>query len=187
MSISAFLIFQSFTAYRKLELLNQKKIIFFTLRKNYAAAFISSKKAILLTDLIEEDKNFQFFVKPALDQLQITAIQYIKWENDTTMVNFIKKDNQLLFYNYHTLLIDKSFNYKQIEQLPKFSAIWLHQNPKQQINNLRSTIIFNSLIIDATNNDYNIEKFRVEANKIQVQHHILKKNNSYLIDLNVFK
>ena len=186
-SILTFLIFQSFTTYHKVELLKQKKIIFFSLRKNYATAFIDSKKAILLTDLSEEDKNFQFFVKPALDQLQITAVQYIKWENDTSTVNFVKKDNQLLFYNYHILLIDKSFNYKQIAQLPKFDAIWLHQNPKQQINNLRSSLIFKSLIIDATNNDFNIEKFTQEANKIQVEHHILKKNNSYLIDLNVVK
>lgn len=85
------------------------------------------------------------------------------------------------------MLLDYSFNYKKIKGLPKFNAIWLHQNPKQQINTLRSAIIFNSLIIDTTNNDYTFEKFRNESNKIQVQQHILKKNNSYLIDLNEVK
>lgn len=186
-SILAFLVYQSVVAYHKVEILKQKKIIFFTLRKNYAAAFIDSKNAILLTDLTEEDKNFQFFVKPALEQLQISAIQYVNWENDVTIGNFIKKNKQLLFYNFHILLLDKSLNSKKIAQIPKFDAIWLHQNPKQQINDLRSNLIFNTLIIDATNVDYTIDKFRDEANKIQVQHHILKKNNSYLIDLNSVK
>lgn len=97
----------------------------------------------------------------------------------------VKKDHQIKFHKYQILLLDYSFNYKKIEGLPKFNAIWLHQNPKQQINNLPSAIMFNSLIIDATNTDYTIEKFRNEANKIQLQHHILKKNTSYLIDLNV--
>lgn len=180
-------IFQGYATYNKISALNQSKILFFSFRKNYAAAFIDSKKAILLTNLTPEDKNFQFFVQPALDKMKIKDIIFIKWEKDTLVNAFVKKNHQIKFHHYQILLIDYSFDYKKIEGLPNFNAIWLHQNPKQQINSLRSEIIFNSLIIDATNSDYNIDKFKNEANKIQVQHHILKKNNSYLIDLNEVK
>lgn len=186
-AICLLFIFQGYATYNKISALNQSKILFFSLRKNYAAAFIAAKKAILVTDLTTEDKNFQFFVQPALDKMKIEDIIFIKWEQDTLVNTFVKKDHQIKFHQYQILLLDYSFNYKMIEGLPKFNAIWLHQNPKQQINTLHSAIIFNSLIIDATNTDYTIEKFRNEANKIQVQHHILKKNTSYLIDLNVVK
>ncbi len=186
-AILSIFVFQSYTTFHKYQILNQKKIIFFSLRKNYATAFIEAKKAIILTDLSPEDKNYQFFIKPALDQLQITDLKHIKWENDNAVGLFIKKENQILFHNFHVLLMDNQFNYKQIKGLPKFNAIWLHENAKQQISSLHTTIIFNSLIVDATNNDYNIEKFKQEADKFQIQHHILKKNNSYLIDLNEIK
>lgn len=180
-------IFQCYATYKKISAFNQNKILFFSLRKNYAAAFIDSKKAILVTDLQPEDKNFQFFVQPALDKMQIEDVLFIDWEQDTLVNTFVKKDHQIKFHDYQILLIDRTFNYKSISGLPKYNTIWLHQNPKQEINTLRSSVIFNSLIIDATNNDYTIEKFRIEANKVKVQHHILKKNNSYLIDLNEAK
>lgn len=187
LGISLLIVFQCYAAYQKVSALNQNKILFFSLRKNYAAAFIYSKNAILVTDLTAEDKNFQFFVQPALDKMQIKDVLFVKWEQDTLVHAFAKRDHQIKFHQYQILLIDRSFNYKKIEQLPKFNAVWLHQNPKQEISNLRSSVIFNSLIIDATNHDYTIEKFRLEANKINVQHHILKKNNSYLVDISVDK
>lgn len=185
--LSLLIVFQCYATFKKVSVLKQSKVLFFSLRKNYATAFIDSKKAVLVTDLKPEDKNFQFFVQPALDKMQVEDVLFIKWEQDTLINAFVKKDHQIKFHQYQVLLIDRTFNYKKIEGLPKFNAIWLHQNPKQEINNLRLTVIFNSLIIDATNNDYNIEKFRLEANKIKVEHHILKKNNSYLVDLNDVK
>lgn len=185
--LSLLIVFQCYATFKKVSALKQSKVLFFSLRKNYATAFIDSKKAILVTDLKPEDKNFQFFVQPALDKMQVEDVLFVKWEQDTLVNAFVKKNHQIKFHQYQILLIDRTFNYKKIEGLPKINTIWLHQNPKQEINNLRSSVIFNSLIIDATNNDYNIEKFRLEANKIKVQHHILKKNNSYLIDLNRVK
>ncbi len=186
-SIILLILFQSYALYQGIQTLKQKKIIFFSLKKNYAAAFIDSKNAILLTDLTKEDKNYQYFIQPALAQLQVNKIQHIKWEESIKKTNFIKNNNQLIFYNYHAILIDEKFNDKELKDLPQFNAVWLHRNPKQQIAKLRSTVIFNTLIVDATNFDEKIEKFKNEANKIKLQHHVLKKNNSYLIDLNVVR
>ncbi len=186
-SVILLILFQSYSLYKTTQTLKQKKIIFFSLRKNYAAAFIDSKKAIILTDLTKEDKNYQFFIQPALAQLQIKNIQFIKWEESIKYPNFIKNNNQLNFYNYRVILIDEQFNAKELQDLPQFNAVWLHGNPKQQIAKLRSTINFNTLIVDATNYDYKIEQFKNEANKFKLQHHVLKKNNSYLIDLNVVR
>jgi competence protein ComEC len=186
-SILCILVFQSFAAYYKISASQQKKIMFFSLRKNYAAAFIDGNQAILLTDLSTNNKNFEFFVKPALDQMQITNIHFVKWEQDTTLNTFTKKEHQLVFHQYHILLVDDNFNYKKIDEFPKFESIWLHQNPRKSITDLRAEVLFSTLLVDASNKDYMIKRYEQDANKFQLQSHILKKNNSYLIDLNVLK
>lgn len=183
-SISGLLIFQSLTAYHKLVAKHQRKILFFSLRKEYAAAFIDGNEAVLLSNLTLTDKNFTFFIKPALDQMQIAKLHLINWEQDTILPSFIKRNHQINFQQYRILLIDNSFNYKQIANFPAFESIWLHQNPKVKIKDLRSTVLFSTLLIDATNRDYAIDKYATEANKFKLLTQILKKNNSYLIDLN---
>lgn len=183
LSLFCLLIFQSSTFYDKVSALHQRNILFFSLRKNYATAFINANEAILVTNLSQNDKNFNFFIKPALEQMQLTKIHLIKWEQDTTINTFIKKENQLSFYGYRILLLDQHLSYKSIANLPQYEIVWLHQNPKKPINTLRQEVLFNSLVIDASNKDAQLQKYKTEANKIKVQYHILKKNNSYLVHL----
>jgi competence protein ComEC len=184
MSIVLITIYQAYTGYHKLIVLKQMKMICFSLRKNYAVAFIDGSRAVLLTDLSFNDKNFDFFVKPALDQLQINKIEHINWETDTTINSFIKKEHQISFYEYHILLLDQSFNYKNITMQPKFEMIWFHQNPRQNIKLLKDQVRFSTLLIDATNKDYLIKKYEDDANKNAIQHYTLKKNKAYLVDFN---
>ena len=177
------LIFQSFATYQKLEQFNQRQIIFFSLRKNYAAAFIDGDSAVLLTDLSDKDNSYQFFVKPALDQLQLLKIRFIDWGTDVNYNAFIKKDHQINFHHYQILLFDKSFNDQKIGQLPKFDLVWFHENPKKPMADLRQEVIFSDLLIDATNQDALIVKFEREANKLGLKHYTLKKNKAYLIQI----
>lgn len=80
-------------------------------------------------------------------------------------------------------MVDQKLNYRSIENLPQYETVWLHQNPRKALNDLRQEVLFNTLVIDASNKDYNLEKYQMEANKIKVSYHILKKNNSYLVHL----
>jgi competence protein ComEC len=182
-SICLLLVFQSYSTYNKILVTRQSKVLFYSLRKNYAAAFIDAHKAILLTDLTPEDKNYQFFVQPALDKMQIEDVLFVKWGQDTIVNSFIKFKKQIKFKQYSILMMDSSFNYKKIIGLPKFDAVWFHQNPRKNISNLRTEVIFSTLLIDASNKDYKIKAYEEEANKFELQHYTLKKNKAYLINL----
>lgn len=175
--------FQSYSIYSKVSALKQTKIVFFSLRRNYAAAFITAKKAIIITDLTPEDKNFMFFVKPGLDKMQVDDIVFIKWEQDTIVNSFVKKEQQVMFHQYCILMVDSVFNDKKIQELPKFNAVWLHKNPNKSISALRTEIIFSTLFIDASNKDYKVKVYEAEANKFGLLHYTLKKNAAYLINL----
>ena len=177
------IIYQSLAAYYKISASKQSKILFYSLRKNYAVAFIDSRHAVLITDLTQSDNNYQFFVKPALDQMQIEHIDMVKLERDTLLKAYQKRENQIIFHQYKILLIDQSLNYKNIEGQPKFDVVWLHQNPKKKISDLRNEVIFSTLVIDATNKDYIIKKYEDEAKKVDISYQTLKKNKAYLINL----
>jgi competence protein ComEC len=178
-----FVIFQGLGSYSELIAFKQKKILFFSLRKNYAAAFIDGKKAILITDLTIGDKNYGFFVKPALEKLRIASVVFIKWRQDTVVHSFAKKEQQISFHHYRLLLVDERLNFKKIMSLPKFDVVWLHQYSKKSVLDLRSEVLFSKLIIDASIRDYLITRYEQEANKVDVPFYTLKKKNSYLIEL----
>jgi len=183
-SLSIYIVYSSCTLYDTWQAMHQQKIIFFTLRKNYAAAFIKGHKAILVTDLSVGDRNYEFFVQPALAQSKITEINFLKLSKDSTARNFLKAQNQIAFYNYHLLVIDDSFNNKKIEAGGKFSALWLTANTKFRLDNISKKIKYQSILIDGTNTDYHIAQFDDFAKNNSIAHHILKKNPAYLVYLN---
>ncbi|MDN3585262.1 ComEC/Rec2 family competence protein [Pedobacter aquatilis] len=182
-SIIVYIFYQAIIVFDNYTAITQKKIIFFTLRKNYAAAFMQGSKAIILTDLSESDKNFHFFVKPALEQSQISKIDFISLKKDTLLGNFILKNKQIIFNDYKILLLDESLNYKKLNMKGKFESIWITGNTKFKLENLPKEIQYQNMIIDAKNRDYKIEIFKTFAENNKITPHILKKNPAYLVQL----
>ncbi|WP_316737119.1 ComEC/Rec2 family competence protein [Pedobacter aquatilis] len=182
-SLITYIFYQSMIILDYYKAINQKKIIFFTLRKNYAAAFIQGTKTILATDLKEEDKNYQFFVKPALEQSQINKIDFISIKKDTVLANFILKQKQIIFGNYKILLLDESLNYKKLKTEGSFNSVWITGNTKFKLENLPREISYKDVIIDATNKDYKITTFKAFAENNKISKHVLKKNPAYLVQL----
>lgn len=70
--------------------MNQKKIIVFKLRKNYAAAYISARKAFVFTNLDTAGKAFKYTIKPALDLYHVQDIIFINSDMDVSYDNLSK-------------------------------------------------------------------------------------------------
>ncbi|WP_139180191.1 hypothetical protein [Pedobacter rhizosphaerae] len=182
-SLVIFISFQISVLHRDVQALSQHQIIFFSLRKNYAAGFIKERSAFLITDLKKDDKNYQFYVQPALDQAQILNVNFLSLNRDTVTREIIIRDHQVVFQGYKMLFIDQRLNYKELQIDGEFSALWLHQNTRFNLNKRPSRLKFKSIIIDATNKDYQTEKFVAFAKNIHLNAHILKKNKAYLVQL----
>lgn len=75
-ALSIFLIFQCTQSYQKIQVRQQKLIICFSLTKNYAVALISGTKATLITDLAPGQRDYNYHVKPALDQHKIVKTTF---------------------------------------------------------------------------------------------------------------
>jgi competence protein ComEC len=181
--LSFLLVFQLSVTWNKMSHFLQREIVFFSLRKNYAAAFIDGKTAILLTDLTSENKNFDFFVRPALEQKQIEQIKFITWDSSYQGHNFRLEKGQTVFYKHRMLLVDSTYNRSNISSRPKFAAIWLHRNAKYYPKYLQRDIQFNRLLVDATNSDYYIKKTLAQADSLNLRTQAMKRNRSLTLKI----
>lgn len=183
-SLIALLTLLTTLSYQKIISVKQSEIVLFSLRKNYAVAFINGNKSILLTDLSKDDKNFEFFVKPALDQKQIKNIHFLKWDEDLSTPYFYKQGKQLVYKGKNMLMMDETFNYKKLTQNLSFDFVWMHNNPKQKLDELKQEINFSNLIIDASNKDYVITKLKHHADSLNINAKVLKKQKAITLSLN---
>lgn len=178
-SLSLFVCYQLHIAYDSLRASKQRNIIFFSLRKNYAAAFTDGKETVLVTDLKETDKSYIFFIKPALMSMQINRTHFISLKKDTVLHNFILKDMQLTFHEYRMLVIDNHLNRKKLQGSGFFSALWFTANNKFDLSSIPPGIRYQTVLIDATNKDYRIKQLQKNAKDA----YVLKKNKAYLVQL----
>lgn len=184
LGLTTFAILQLTIGLKKINSIQQEELILFSLRKNYALAFIKGNKSILITDLERNDKNFEFFVRPALDQKQVKEIKFINWDEDFTAENFIKEGKQILYRNKTILMMDETFNNKKLIGKPNFEFVWMHNTPKQKIELLKQEINFNTLILDATNKDYALANFAQKASELNLVAYTLKKQAGITLKLN---
>ncbi|MGM9475858.1 ComEC/Rec2 family competence protein [Pedobacter sp. GSP4] len=182
-SILLFIVYQIFVLCDDLSAHHQRRIIFFSLRKNYATAFIDGKEAILVTDLNVTDKSYGFFIKPALMQMQIDKTHIIALRNDTLIGNFIQKDHQIVFCGYNIFLIDSSLNYKRLKGKGDFETIWITGHTRFDLNHIQPTIKYKTVLIDATNKAYKTKILKETAHNNGKAVYVLKKNKAYLVQL----
>ncbi|MFC4210595.1 ComEC/Rec2 family competence protein [Pedobacter lithocola] len=178
-----YLLYSSLIFYSDWTAIHQKKIIFFSLRKNYAAAFINGRATTLVTDLSVDDKNYQYFIKPALEQSQISKIDFIDLLKDTISQHFIRRENQIIFDKYNIFIAGESLNYKTLQVDGNFTSLWLTGNTKFKLSNFPKSLMYKNVLIDATNKDYKIKIFKTFAENNRAEQHVLKKNPAYLVHL----
>lgn len=186
----AMICLQGLLARDKITAWKQKRIILFSLQKNYAVAFINSTKAILITDLLPADKDFRFHIQPALDQQKISTMICIPLGKDhqptirdDQLRGLTIKDHQLYFGKFSVLLVDSCFNRKNILGSHHFDALWLHDSPKIKLNEIRQHISFKKIWIDASSKTYAIQKFEADTLNFKHSNIVMKKNKAFLYQL----
>ena len=155
--------FQVMLVKDELSAARQQKIIPFTLNRNYAVAFISSARAVLVTDLQPADQAFKFHIQPALDQLKVREITCLKWEEACHTKNPEIREHQLVFGNLRILLLDSTFNNRTIIGKPVFDIIWVHGEPQLKMAELRTAVAFRKIWIDATNSNAAIRRHHLDT------------------------
>jgi len=184
------ILFQGMMLSDKAEARRQMTIILYSLNRNYAAAFIRSDKALLITDLSAADRVFKFHIQPALDQRKIKYITCLPWHmiyrqggNQMKLEGLAIDDHQLRFRNFRVLLADSFLNHKRIIGMPAFDAIWIHGNPSIQVAELRKSIRFKKIWLDATNRNGLISEIEKDTLKFKSSILVFKQIKASLVNL----
>lgn len=184
LSIMCGILFSISNAIQYHDQLRQRKIIFFSLQKGPAIAFINQRKAWLYTPLALDEKSIKYYVQPALDQAGINFIKHIKPHGCFQQSPFQIKNHHIQFDNYHLLLVDSCFNGKTLSRPYLFNGITLHKNTRINLAELLNQTRSSQMFLNADRSRYHAETYKKVAKQFNLSIYDLKIKKAYLINLN---
>jgi competence protein ComEC len=179
-----FLAVISSCTYKKWTQHEQRKMIFFSLPKDYASAFIEGNHATLLTNLNSSSPAYKFYVEPALTQLQVINTTFIKYHQNYQTKGLIIKDHQIAFFDQTIFVADTCFNNKIIQTKLKAKLLLLAGNNKIMLPALLQKLQPQIMLIDGTNSNYSAENDASVAKNFKIPSYNLKKLKAYLVNIN---
>lgn len=181
--LTAVFLFAASIASQSITNYNRHELIFFSLRKNFAIANIQKGRNVVISDLKFSDKTMLFSVKPALDKFGTANDSNYKLKNQLYTTADSVHSNFMQFANFKIIRWDKKLDHLSFAKRLKVNAILLSGNPKITLDNLKQYADFSLLLIDGTNSDYHINLWQQEAEKLNLNYHILKKNKAFIVKL----
>lgn len=180
-SICILIMHGAITLYQHISQRHQSTLIFYSLRKNTAIAHLSASKAVVVTDLADTDKTFQFSIKPSLGKAKTEKSYPLNRDfqeaHTAAKGPFLQCGEHVIFRwtpNLNTLHWTKKV---------KVNTVLISQNPKLKLHKLKSMLQFDCLLIDASNSDYNIHRWVEEAQKLNLRFLVLKKSPALVLNL----
>lgn len=181
LSLLLFIGFETNISFNKVEAWNRRQILFYSLPKNYATAFIWKDSAIIVSDLQVENKIFQFHITPALEKYRIKHFKILSLANDTVSGSFRMHDSQIKFFDTRILLVNQEIENSRISGNSKFEVEWMHNNRYQHFTDSDDVKRSKVRVFDATNSTYYQRQALKNPNKNHPTLYFLKKNPAYLL------
>ncbi len=179
-ALSIFLLSASISA-ESIRNRNRKELIFYSLRKNAAIAFVHRQNSYLLTDLEDQDKTISFSIKPALERRGISRMSDIKLDSSFSNPDVKILPGYMQFGNFKVFRWNKDIDNLIFGRKLRADVILLSGNAKVSIRQLKDNTEFSMLLIDATNFDYRIKQWKTEAESLKIPVRVLKKSPAYVI------
>jgi competence protein ComEC len=162
---------------------DQRMLVFFSLPKGQATAFIQGSQATLLTNLDPGSSAFKFYVEPLLMHNQISSLYFIKKHQDFRYKQLVIKDHQIAFCGKHLLVVDSCLNRKRLQTPVKSEILLLSENSRVDIPSLLDKFRPAVFLLDGTNSAYYAAKLQVAAKNYDVPSYNLKKLKAYLVNI----
>jgi competence protein ComEC len=171
----------------------QQKIIFYASGKQSAIGFINGKQQTLLADsVLVKDK--------IVNKFQLAGAKFlfgIQSENAfalDTVAEYYQKlpkelkplyslGNYFLFHNKRIAIIDSLHKPSGAVSKLYVDYLWIRNNPKIQIADLKQLYEPGMIIIDGSNSYYKTEKWMAEFRKAGLKAYSLKNSGAYVVEL----
>lgn len=171
-------------SYKRYSSGNQQEIVFLNLRRNFGLICKNGNEAFVITNLKNTDKAFQYSIQPYLDSCQATKIHLFQPEQNFNDASFIRQNHLIQFQNKLIFVADQHFEHQVFRQKIKVDLVLITGNPKFNLSQITQNLIFDLLIMDASNSDYHTKKLTAEAVSDGQKIVSLKRNNCLRINSN---
>lgn len=169
-ALGATLLFCISISYKKFRANEMQTVTFLSLRKHMGIVFKNGSDGVVITDLPETDKNFQYAIQPGLDSMRITNYKVYTTDQEIHSPFLLKQGDYLQFLNKRMLLLNQRSGLQSIPKQMRIDYIYLSGNPILTPKNIDNQLF----IADATNSDQYIAKLK----NIPVNCKTLKRNKS---------
>jgi competence protein ComEC len=167
-------------SYKKIGLSQADNIAWLNLKKHNGIIFKHGNTAIVVSDLKNTDKIFQYSIQPYLDSCQVNYVQLVDPVTDIKTGWFVKKYNLIQFLNKRIFIFDRQIANNTLPAKQKTDYIYFTGSPDTELNALNSNFSYHLLIIDGSNSDNLIAKIEKQANYMNIIYKTLKRNNSLI-------
>lgn len=167
-------------SFKKLQADNTQSITFLNLRKHSGVVFKNGSKGLVLTDLTDTDKNFQFAVQPMLDSSRINNYTVKPFNSSITLPYLIKQRNLVQFLSKRLLLLNDGAQVQSIPQSLTVHYFYVTGNAPIS-NNILIDKRNSTVILDGNNTDKYITAFKQRAQNKHVNYQVIKRNKSVTV------
>ncbi len=169
----------SFSA-RHIDLKRSDSIVWLNLKKHKGIIFRNSDKALILTDIKQTDKTFQYSVQPYLDSCNLKLIAIRDLNQDVQTPWLIKKGGLIAFGDKKIFIQDGHFQNDITSPKIKTDYVYITNDADTGLRYVNANFEYKMLIADGSNSDKTITQMKASAEREHVAYKILKRNNSFV-------
>jgi len=170
-------------ALKRLERSQQKNVIFFSLKKGHAIAFIDKESAWIYSSLNPDSKAIKHYINPAIDQSHVTFVTYINPHSELNTRHLKIKNHQINFYHYKILVADSCFNGKTLNNHVTIDALAINESAKFNLTNLLKNLKVKMIFFEAGITNYRMDSYKNVAKDFDLPTYDLRIKKAYLINL----
>lgn len=178
--------------FRRHQILQQEKIIVYRVNQHSALDIISGQQTVFLADsaLFHNQQAMDFNISgnrtfAGIKRVDTLSLFPLKPSASSNLVKSLRiiEPGFLVFGNTRIAMVSGSFgNYKPVTPL-EVDVLILSNNPKQDISDFKSQFSFGNLVFDASNNWWNIQKWRAYCDSAGISYHDIKNDGYFKMDL----
>jgi competence protein ComEC len=163
---------------------NTNSIAFLNLRKNTGIVFKNGDHAVVLSNLADTDKNYNYSIRPYLDSCKISDVVLYQPHQEIRS-GFLKKQGNLIqFRDQSLVIINKEYLDTTLAVKLKTDYLYITGNPKISLAIINKNHEYHTIIIDATNTPKTVQLIADQARTLHANYVVLKRNKSFLATSN---
>jgi competence protein ComEC len=106
-----------------------RSITFLSLRKHTGIVFKNGDNGVVLTDLSDTDKTYQYAIQPGLDSMRVINYKVIHLADNIRLPYLIKQQNLLQFFDKRVLLLNQTTSGQSIPRQLGIDYLYISGNP----------------------------------------------------------